>query len=201
MAKENKHTAAKVGVPVAAVALAAWLLSQGGLGLGGGKGTGSDTAEAGIAAEEIAEGETKASEEAEDKAETTEAEVSEASEETTEAKTEETETEEETTEAEVSENEEESEEAENVKKGAEAETTEAETTEATTMSPVTVRIEARQDKFFINLEEVTLKSIVDLCKSTDSELNVVIEDNYASSKTWDELKAALSKIGIIPMEE
>lgn len=78
-----------------------------------------------------------------------------------------------------------------------------ETTPAPTPSPVpeakTVRIEARQDQYFIDGTEVSLGEIEALI-TAEENADFVLEDHYASAKAWDELKALFTKYEVAVRE-
>ncbi|MBE5923588.1 MAG: hypothetical protein E7271_03850 [Lachnospiraceae bacterium] len=63
-----------------------------------------------------------------------------------------------------------------------------------------VTIVVKQDEYYIDNQQVTLTQLKE--KVTDKSVSeVIIENNYASSKTWDELKNSLDDWGITPVEQ
>lgn len=79
-------------------------------------------------------------------------------------------------------------------------TTEADTTEREEENTVT--IEVKQGQYFIDGKEVTLADIEQIIKENDAEqTKYVMDDNYAGTQSWDELKALFSNHGITPVME
>lgn len=80
------------------------------------------------------------------------------------------------------------------------ETTEADTTEH--VEEKTITIEVKQGQYFIDGKEVTLTDIEQIIKENDAEhTKYVMDDNYAGTQSWDELKALFSNQGITPLVE
>ncbi len=79
-------------------------------------------------------------------------------------------------------------------------TTEADTTEEPEENTIT--IEVKQGQYFINGKEVTLTDIEQIIKENDAEhTKYVMDDNYAGTQSWNELKALFSNHGITPVME
>ncbi|MDE6024566.1 MAG: hypothetical protein K2G45_03845, partial [Lachnospiraceae bacterium] len=79
-------------------------------------------------------------------------------------------------------------------------TTEADTTEKVEENIIT--IEVKQGQYFIDGKEVTLTDIEQIIKENDAEhTKYVMDDNYAGTQSWDELKALFSNQGITPVME
>lgn len=66
---------------------------------------------------------------------------------------------------------------------------------------ITITIVVTQDQYLIDGQEVTLTQIKE--KVTDKSLlvKVVLEDNYASAKAWDDIKTNLAEWGVTPIEQ
>lgn len=79
-------------------------------------------------------------------------------------------------------------------------TTEAVTTEEPEENTIT--IEVRQGQYFIDGKEVTLTDIEQIIKENDAgHTKYVMDDNYAGTQSWNELKALFSNHGITPVME
>ncbi len=79
-------------------------------------------------------------------------------------------------------------------------TTEADTTEEPEENTIT--IEVKQGQYFIDGKEVTLTDIEQIIKENDAEhTKYVMDDNYAGTQSWNELKALFSNYGITPVME
>ncbi len=79
-------------------------------------------------------------------------------------------------------------------------TTEADTTEEPEENTIT--IEVKQGQYFIDGKEVTLTDIEQIIKENDAEhTKYVMDDNYAGTQSWNELKALFSNHGITPVME
>lgn len=79
-------------------------------------------------------------------------------------------------------------------------TTAADTTE--TVEENTITIEVKQGQYFIDGKEVTLTDIEQIIKENDAEhTKYVMDDNYAGTQSWEELKALFSNQGITPVME
>jgi flagellar basal body-associated protein FliL len=65
----------------------------------------------------------------------------------------------------------------------------------------TVTIVVKQDQYYIDEQEVTLTQIKEKVTAMNENLTVIIENNYASAKTWDEIKNYLEEWGISPIEQ
>ena len=61
-------------------------------------------------------------------------------------------------------------------------------------------IVVKQDSYYIEDEEVQLTRIKSLLTEKEYS-NVIIENNYASKKTWDDLKKLLSELDIAAVEK
>ena len=66
---------------------------------------------------------------------------------------------------------------------------------------VTITIVVTQDKYMIDGQEVTLTQIKEKVTDESKTIKVVLEDNYASAKTWDEIKTNLAEWDIVPIEQ
>lgn len=78
--------------------------------------------------------------------------------------------------------------------------TEADTTEK--VEENTITIEVKQGQYFIDGKEVTLTDIEQIIKENDTEhTKYVMDDNYAGTQSWNELKALFSNQGITPVME
>lgn len=66
---------------------------------------------------------------------------------------------------------------------------------------VTITIVVTQDQYLIDEQKVTLTQIKEKVTDTSAIIKVVLEDNYASTKAWDEIKINLAEWGIIPIEQ
>lgn len=78
--------------------------------------------------------------------------------------------------------------------------TEADTTEK--VEENTITIEVKQGQYFIDGKEVTLTDIEQIIKENDAEhTKYVMDDNYAGTQSWNELKALFSNQGITPVME
>lgn len=79
-------------------------------------------------------------------------------------------------------------------------TTEADTTEDAEENIIT--IEVKQGQYFIDGKEVTLTDIEQIIKENDVEhTKYVMDDNYAGTQSWNQLKALFSNQGITPVLE
>lgn len=65
----------------------------------------------------------------------------------------------------------------------------------------TITIIVTQDKYLIDEQEVTLTQIRERVTDESVIVKVVLEDNYASTKAWDDIKTSLAEWGIIPIEQ
>ncbi len=66
---------------------------------------------------------------------------------------------------------------------------------------IIVTIVVTQDKYFIDEQEVTLTQINEKVTDKSAIIKVVLENNYASAKAWDDIKTNLTEWGIIPIEQ
>lgn len=64
-----------------------------------------------------------------------------------------------------------------------------------------ITIVVTQDKYMMDEQEVTLTQIKEKVTDTSAEITVVLENNYASAKAWDEIKNNLQQWGIVPIEQ
>ncbi len=75
----------------------------------------------------------------------------------------------------------------------ETQTTEEESKE------IEITIVVTQDKYLIDEQEVTLTQIKELVTDASAAIEVILEDNYASAKAWDDIKTNLESWGITPI--
>lgn len=66
---------------------------------------------------------------------------------------------------------------------------------------ITITIVVTQDQYLIDEQKVTLTQIREKVTGESAEINVVLEDNYASAKAWDEIKTNLAEWGVTPIEQ
>ena len=66
---------------------------------------------------------------------------------------------------------------------------------------ITVTIVVKQDKYVIEEQEVTLTQIKEKVTDKSAIIKVVLEDNYASAKAWDNIKSSLTEWDIVPIEQ
>lgn len=66
---------------------------------------------------------------------------------------------------------------------------------------ITVTIVVKQDKYLIEDQEVTLTQIKEKVTDKSAIIKVILEDNYASAKAWDDIKISLTEWGIVPIEQ
>lgn len=66
---------------------------------------------------------------------------------------------------------------------------------------ITVTIVVKQDKYVIEEQEVTLTQIKEKITDKSAIIKVILEDNYASAKAWDDIKTSLTEWGIVPIEQ
>lgn len=66
---------------------------------------------------------------------------------------------------------------------------------------ITINIVITQDQYSIDEQVVTLTQIREKLTDESAMINVVLEDNYASAKAWDEIKTSLAEWGITPIEQ
>lgn len=66
---------------------------------------------------------------------------------------------------------------------------------------VLVKVEVKKDLYLIDGKEVTLSQIKEKVTDSEKQAKVVIINNYASTKAWDELKAAFTEWEIHAVEE
>lgn len=64
-----------------------------------------------------------------------------------------------------------------------------------------ITIVVTQDKYFIDDQEVTLTQINEKVTDESAIIKVVLENNYASAKAWDDIKSSLTEWGVIPIEQ
>lgn len=66
----------------------------------------------------------------------------------------------------------------------------------------TVLIEVKQSQYLINGEEMTLSEIESLLSDENAGNTMfILEDNYASTKAWDEIKKLFTGYGISVIEQ
>lgn len=66
----------------------------------------------------------------------------------------------------------------------------------------TVLIEVKQSQYLINEEEKTLSEIETLLSEENAGNTVfILEDNYASTKAWDEIKKLFTSYGVSVVEQ
>lgn len=66
----------------------------------------------------------------------------------------------------------------------------------------TVLIEVKQSQYLINGEEKTLSEIESLLSDENAGNTVfILEDNYASTKAWDEVKKLFTSYGVSVVEQ
>ena len=63
-----------------------------------------------------------------------------------------------------------------------------------------IYIVVKQDTYYIEDEEVTINRIKSILSEME-DCNVVIENNYASKKAWDDIKKLLSELEIVAVEK
>ena len=80
-------------------------------------------------------------------------------------------------------------------------TIDEEPAEADEVKEITITIVVTQDKYLIDDQEVTLTQIKDKVTDESAKITVILEDNYASAKIWDDLKTSLADWGVIPIEQ
>lgn len=66
---------------------------------------------------------------------------------------------------------------------------------------ITITIVVTQDQYLIDEQQVTLTQIKEKVTDESAIIKVILEDNYASAKAWDDIKINLEKWGIIPIEQ
>ncbi len=66
---------------------------------------------------------------------------------------------------------------------------------------ITITIVVTQDKYLLDEQEVTLTQIKEKVNDESAVTKVILEDNYASTKAWDDIKTNLAEWGIIPIEQ
>lgn len=65
----------------------------------------------------------------------------------------------------------------------------------------TITIVVTQDQYSIDEQKVTLTQIRERVTDESATINVVLEDNYASTKAWDDIKTSLANWGVTPIEQ
>lgn len=66
---------------------------------------------------------------------------------------------------------------------------------------ITITIVITQDQYLIDDQEVTLTQIKEKVTDKSATIKVILEDNYASAKAWDDIKTNLAEWGITPIEQ
>lgn len=69
------------------------------------------------------------------------------------------------------------------------------------LKKITVTIVVTQDQYWIDEQNVTLTQIKEKVTDESAIIKVVLEDNYASAKAWDNIKISLAEWGIVPVEQ
>ena len=69
------------------------------------------------------------------------------------------------------------------------------------LKKITVTIVVTQDQYLIDEQNVTLTQIKEKVTDESAIIKVVLEDNYASAKAWDNIKISLAEWGIVPVEQ
>lgn len=64
-----------------------------------------------------------------------------------------------------------------------------------------ITIIVTQDEYFIDEQKVTLTQIKEKVTDESAVIKVVLENNYASAKAWDDIRTSLAEWGIIPIEQ
>lgn len=64
-----------------------------------------------------------------------------------------------------------------------------------------ITIEVKKDLYLIEGKEVSLEEIKEKVTTSDKKVSVILENNYASAKSWDEIKNALSEWGITTIDQ
>ena len=66
---------------------------------------------------------------------------------------------------------------------------------------ITITIVVTQDQYLIDDQEVTLTQIKEKVTDKSAIIKVILEDNYASAKAWDDIKASLAEWEVVPIEQ
>lgn len=66
---------------------------------------------------------------------------------------------------------------------------------------ITITIVVTQDQYLIDDQEVTLTQIKEKVTDKSAIIKVILEDNYASAKAWDDIKARLAEWEVVPIEQ
>lgn len=66
---------------------------------------------------------------------------------------------------------------------------------------IEITIVVMQDKYLIDEQEVTLTQIKERVTNKSAAIKVILEDNYASAKAWDDIKINLTKWGVTSIEQ
>lgn len=66
---------------------------------------------------------------------------------------------------------------------------------------ITITIVVTQDQYLIDEQNVTLTQIKEMVTDKSAIIKIILEDNYASAKAWDDLKTNLAEWGITPIEQ
>lgn len=81
-------------------------------------------------------------------------------------------------------------------------TTEQTTTEQDGNAGKTIVIIVKQSKYIIDEKEYTLSEIEGILKEdTEKQIKYVMEDNYAGTEAWDQLKSLFASYDITPIKE
>ena len=66
---------------------------------------------------------------------------------------------------------------------------------------ITITIVVTQDQYLIDEQEVKLTQIKEKVTDKSAIIKVILEDNYASAKAWDDIKACFAEWEIVPIEQ
>ncbi len=66
---------------------------------------------------------------------------------------------------------------------------------------ITITIVVTQDEYYIDEQKVTMTQIKEKVMDKSATIKVILEDNYASMKAWDDIKTKLMEWEVIPIEQ
>ncbi len=66
---------------------------------------------------------------------------------------------------------------------------------------ITITIVVTQDEYYIDEQKVTMTQIKEKVMDKSATIKVILEDNYASAKAWDDIKTKLMEWEVIPIEQ
>lgn len=66
---------------------------------------------------------------------------------------------------------------------------------------ITITVVVTRDEYYIDEQKVTLTQIKEKVTDQSAIITVVLEDNYASTKAWDDIKTSFTEWGIVPIEQ